>query len=360
MKRTRQKQKRTTKRTVLIALCVLLSIILAGLIAVTIYADHILGLINYRNPNSTMDSISQSEYEDFLKDNENNDPNYTGPTMDAGDVNWADDPEYLFGKGQDIINILLVGQDRRPGETRARSDSMILCTINKETKTITLTSFLRDLYVQIPGYADNRINVSYFLGGTSLLNQCIEKNFGIHIDGNIEIDFAGFQKVVDILGGVDVELTGAEASYLNRRGNWDVNNSSAGTWNLKEGINHLTGEQALAYSRIRNVGGTGDFGRTDRQKIVLNALFAGVRDMNLTQLNSLLTQILPLVSTDMTQKELIGLVFDIFPMLGSVKSLQTERIPADGAYKMTMINGMSVLLPDLEKSREILKEIMSE
>ena len=189
---------------------------------------------------------------------------------------------------------------------------------------------------------------------------CIEKNFGIHIDGNIEIDFAGFQKVVDILGGVDVELTGAEASYLNRRGNWDVNNSSAGTWSLKEGINHLTGEQALAYSRIRNVGGTGDFGRTDRQKIVLNALFAGVRDMNLTQLNSLLTQILPLVSTDMTQKELIGLVFDIFPMLGSVKSLQTERIPADGAYKMTMINGMSVLLPDLEKNREILKEIMSE
>ena len=360
MKRNRQKQKRTTKRTVLIVLCVLLSIILAGLIAVTIYADHILGLINYQNPNSTMDSISQSEYEDFLKDNENNDPNYTGPTMDAGDVNWADYPEYLFGKGQDIINILLVGQDRRPGETRARSDSMILCTINKATKTITLTSFLRDLYVQIPGYADNRINVSYFLGGTSLLDQCTEKNFGIHIDGNIEIDFAGFQKVVDILGGVDVELTGAEASYLNRRGNWDVNNSSAGTWNLKEGINHLTGEQALAYSRIRNVGGTGDFGRTDRQKIVLNALFAGVRDMNLTQLNSLLTQILPLVSTDMTQKELIGLVFDIFPMLGSVKSLQTERIPADGAYKMTMINGMSVLLPDLEKNREILKEIMSE
>ncbi len=360
MKRSGKKQKRSTKRTVLITLCVLLSIILVALIAATIYADHILGLINYQNSDSTMGTISQSEYEDFLKDNENGDPDYTGPTMDEDDVNWADDPEYLFGQGQDIINILLVGQDRRPGETRARSDSMILCTINKANKSITLTSFMRDLYVQIPGYSDNRINVSYFLGGTTLLNQCIEKNFGVHIDGNIEIDFSGFQKVVDILGGVDVELTEAEASYLNRRGNWDVNNSSAGTWHLKEGINHLTGEQALAYSRIRNVGGTGDFGRTDRQKVVLNALFSGVRSMNLKQMNSLMTQILPLVSTDMTQKELLGLMFDVFPMLSNIQSLQTERVPTDGAYKMTMIKGMSVLLPDLEKNRELLKEIMGE
>ena len=355
-----KKNKRTVKRTVLIVLCVVLSIILAALIAATIYAEHMLSLINYQDSNSTIGTISQSEYEEFLKENENENPNFTGPTMNEGDINWADDPEYLFGQSQDIINILLVGQDRRAGESRARSDSMILCTINKVNKTITLTSFMRDLYVQIPGYADNRINVSYFLGGTALLTQCIEKNFGIHIDGNIEIDFSGFQKVVDILGGVDVELTSAEAAYLNRRGNWDVNNSSAGTWHLTEGLNHLTGEQALAYSRIRNVGGTGDFGRTDRQKVVLNALFSGVRNMSLPQMNTLLTQILPLVSTDLSQKELLGLMFDIFPMLSNIQSLQTERVPADGAYQMTMIKGMSVLLPDLDKNRELLKEIMGE
>lgn len=357
---SQKKQKHTAKRTVLIVLCIVLSIILAALIAATIYAEHILNLINYQDTSSTLGTISQSEYEDFLKDNENGDPDFTGPTMDENDVNWADDPEYLFGQSQDVINILLVGQDRRAGETRARSDSMILCTINKANKSITLTSFMRDLYVQIPGYADNRINVSYFLGGTELLNQCIEKNFGVHIDGNIEIDFSGFQNVVDILGGVDVELTSAEAAYLNRRGNWDVNNSSAGTWHLKEGVNHLTGEQALAYSRVRNVGGTGDFGRTDRQKIVLNALFSGVRNMSLTQMNTLLTQILPLVTTDMTQKELLGLMFDIFPMLSEIQSLETKRVPADDAYQMTMIKGMSVLLPDLDKNRELLKEIMGE
>ena len=360
MKHNGQKKKRSAKRTVLIILCVVLSVILAALIAGAIYADHILGLINYQDPGNTLPTLSQSEYEDFLKDNENGDPDFTGPTMDAGDVNWADDPDYLFGQGHDIVNILLVGQDRRAGETRARSDSMILCTINKTAKTITLTSFMRDLYVQIPGYSDNRINVSYFLGGTTLLDQCIEKNFGVHIDGNVEVDFSGFQKVIDVLGGVDVELTSAEASYLNRRGNWDVNNSSAGTWSLTEGVNHLTGEQALAYSRIRNVGGTGDFGRTDRQKIVLNALFQKVRTMSLSQMNSLLNQILPLVSTDLEQKDLLGLVFEIFPLLSNIQELNTERVPADGAYQMTMINGMSVLLPDLEKNRQLLQSIMGE
>lgn len=359
MKDREKNKNHSKKRTVLIVLCVVLSIILAALLAITIYADHILGLIQYQNPETTMGTLSQSEIDDFLKENENTEVTFTGPTMDATDVNWADDPDYLFGQGQNIINILLVGQDRRKGESRARSDSMILCTINKAEKTITLTSFMRDLYVQIPGYQDNRINVSYFLGGTQLLDECIEKNFGVHIDGNVEIDFFGFQKAIDILGGVDVELTASEAAYLNRRGNWDLNNSSAGTWYLREGVNHLTGEQALAYSRIRNVG-NGDFGRTDRQKTVLNALFGGVRNMNLTQMNELMNQILPLVSTDMPQNELVGLLFDVFPMIGDIESLQTRRVPADGAYQMTMIRGMSVLLPDLDKNREMLKEIMSE
>lgn len=351
------KKKPLNKRKVLITLCVVLSIILAILIGVAVYAEYILGLINYRDPNETLSSLSESEYNQFLEDNEIDNPDFTGPNMNGSDVIWGEDANSI-GQGADIVNILLVGQDRRKGETRARSDSMILCTINRVENTITLTSFLRDLYVQIPGYRDNRINVSYFLGGTDLLNECIEKNFGVHIDGNVEVDFSGFQKIIDILGGVDIELSSAEAAYLNRRGNWDVNNSSAGTWSLKEGLNHLTGEQALAYSRIRQVGYTGDFGRTDRQKTVLNALFEKAKKMNLSQVNSLLTNILPLISTDLTNKEIVSYVMQVFPMLRKIDGLGTYRVPADGAYQMTMIDGMSVLLPNLEASREMLEEIM--
>lgn len=351
------KKKPLNKRTLLIILCVVLSVILAILIGVAVYAEYILGLINYRNPGDTRPSLSESELNQFLQDNEIDNPDFTGPTMSGADINWGDDANSI-GEGEEIINILLVGQDRRKGESRARSDSMILCTINRVDNTITLTSFLRDLYVQIPGYRDNRINVSYFLGGTELLNECIEKNFGVHIDGNVEVDFTGFQKIIDTLGGVDIELTSAEAAYLNRRGNWDVNNSSAGTWSLKEGLNHLTGEQALAYARIRQVGYTGDFGRTDRQKTVLNALFEKAKNMNVSQFNSLLTTLLPLVTTDMTNKEVVSYAMQVFPMISKIEDLGTYRVPADGAYQMTMIDGMSVLLPDLEASREMLEEIM--
>lgn len=358
MNEKNNKKKVLNKRAALIVLCIALAVILAVLIGIAVYAEYILGLINYRDPNETLSSLSESEYNQFLQDNELDNPNFTGPNINSGDIIWGEDADSI-GKNSDIINILLVGQDRRPGESRARSDSMILCTINRTNNTISLTSFLRDLYVQIPGYRDNRINVSYFLGGTDLLTKCIDKNFGVHIDGCVEVDFSGFQKIIDTLGGVDIELTSAEAAYLNRRGNWDVNNSTAGTWSLKEGLNHLTGEQALAYSRIRQVGYTGDFGRTDRQKTVLNALFEKAKNMNLRQFNSLVTTLLPLVSTDFTDKEILSYVMQIFPMLTKIDNLQTFRVPADNTYKMTTIDGMSVLLPDLEANREMLKEIMT-
>ena len=97
----------------------------------------------------------------------------------------------IGGSGSRIVNILLVGQDRLEGEGRTRSDSMILCTFNKRTRELTLTSFLRDLYVQIPGYGGNRINAAYAYGGMELLEQTLEQNFGVQVDGIVEVDFSG-------------------------------------------------------------------------------------------------------------------------------------------------------------------------
>ena len=98
--------------------------------------------------------------------------------------------------------------DRREREGRQRSDSMILCSINPDTKQISMISFLRDLYVQIPGgYSDNRLNAAYVFGGFPLLMDTLHTNFGVSIDGCFEVDFSGFQSVIDILGGVDIEMT---------------------------------------------------------------------------------------------------------------------------------------------------------
>lgn len=342
------------KKKSMIILCVVLAVVLALLVAGAIYMDSMLGLIGRSEGHETM---SSSEYEEFLKNQttETKPYDFSGLELDPDSIDWGSVANPLE-TGDGVVNILLIGQDRREGEgERARSDAMILCTINKNKNTLTMTSFMRDMYVQIPGYYDNRINVSYALGGMKLLNKCLETNFGIQVDGNIEVDFYGCMDAIDLLGGVEIELTQAEASYLNRKGNWEVTNEYG--WNLQEGKNLLTGSQAVAYSRIRYVG-NGDFGRTERQRKVLTALLEKCKNLNVVQMDSLFRKILPMVNTDMTNSEILGYVWAVFTMISDLQ-INNQRIPADGAYQDAWISEMSVLLPDLEANRKILAEIMA-
>ena len=126
-----------------------------------------------------------------------------------------------------IKSILLIGQDKREGESRQRSDSMILATLDKDQGTVSLTSFMRDLYVAIPGYSTTRINAAYAYGGMDLLDQTLEENFGVKIDGNVEVDFEVFQVLVDKVGGIDLELTQAEADYLRTRSECSLPSASS-------------------------------------------------------------------------------------------------------------------------------------
>ena len=342
-------KKKSALRVLLIILCVVESVVLAGLLAGTIILESWFSKIG-RDPYAG--GMSEEEY----MQSETNNPDIEGEKIDPDDIQWGN-PANQIGAGKNIINILLIGQDRRAGESRARSDSMILCTINKNTNTITMTSFMRDMYVQIPGYTDNRINASYAYGGMQLLDQCLNVNFGVVIDGNVEVDFSGFQEVIDLIGGIDIELTQAEASYLNRRGNWEVENN-AGQWSLKAGMNHLNGSQALAYSRIRAVG-NGDYGRTNRQRVVLMELIEQAKKLSLPQVNKLMNKILPLITTDMSNQEIVGFVTDLVPKLSGM-TVNTQQIPADGAHYGAMVREMAVLIPDLEKNREILAGIMAD
>jgi len=338
------------KRTFLVVLCVVLAVILAALIFVTAYVEKLLGGINRFDDNDT--TLSQEEIDNILNDDG---ATGTGPTMDEDDVDFGDGPSETIG-GEDIINILLIGQDRRKGQGRQRSDAMILCTINKKTGTLTMTSFLRDMYVEIPGYRNNKINTCYAVGGMELLDACLEKNFGIHVDANVEVDFEGFMELVDMVGGVKVELTSAEARYLNRRGNWDVEANK--NWSLKEGVNTLTGSQALAYSRIRELGM--DFERTDRQRKVLSALVEEVKDLNLLEINGLITKAVTLVTTDMTNKEIFAYAVDLFPLLSDLK-INTQRIPADGTYSFATIpNAGDSIVLDFDANRKLLVDTLTD
>lgn len=328
-------------RRLLAAVCILLALILLLGIFAAVYINSWLNKIpRATEPN---DTLSSSEIEALEMQTDPEDATFTGPTLDPADVTWATELNELMGNAADLINILLIGQDRREGQSRQRSDAMILCTVNVKEKTLTMTSFLRDLYVQIPGYQDTRLNHAYAYGGMPLLNQALELNFGVLVDGNVEVDFNSFQKVIDMVGGVDISLTQAEANYLNRYTNWA----------LVSGVNHLEGEKALEYSRIRYIGT--DFGRTNRQRTVLTALLNQSRDLSYDRLMDLLEEMLGLITTDMTNLEIMQYAATLIPLLKDLQ-IQTQYIPAEGTYRSAMIRGMYVLVPDLEANRKILKE----
>lgn len=337
------------KRTLMSALCVILALILTVMVAGTIYVESMFDRMGELN----RETLSSSEAEELLNQtDETIDPNITAPELDPSDVTMPTEPAEIIVSGENVINILLVGQDRREGQGRQRSDAMILCTVNKETKTITLTSFLRDMYVTIPGYYRQKMNAAYALGGFDTLNATLEHNFGIRADHCVEVDFSGFSSIIDVLGGVDVELTEKEANYLNRRGNWDTDQGEF-DWHLKKGVNTLNGQQALAYSRIRAL--DDDWGRTNRQRTVLTALVQKAKTMDLVQINSFINEVFPMIATDMTPSEITGYALELFPLLKDI-NIKTQTVPANGTWQYAKINGSAVITVNFEKNQKILRE----
>lgn len=329
----------------LIALCAVLALVLLAMIFVTSYANRLLNQINYIPLDTTLSSEVFASIEQELTETIPTD--YTGEVVDPTDVTQP--TETIFEgiiQHRDLVNILLVGQDRRPNEGRQRADTMIVVTINKRDHTITLTSFMRDLYVDIPGHRYNKMNAAYQLGGFGMLCETLLTNFGVTIDGCVEVDFDGFSSIVDLVGGVDIALSAAEAKDLNK---------SYGL-SLVEGVNHMDGGMALAYARNRNVGN--DFGRTERQRKVIMSIIEKSRNLSLSELTNLLNSALPMVSTTMTPREITNYLTELFPLLSGV-TIQNLRIPASGTYTDAMISGVGAsLVPDLDKNRELLWETL--
>jgi len=343
------------QKIALSVLCVTLSLVLIAMIFVTAYVNSILNRVaGSAGSMDTQGTMSHAQIESMLATQETEeieppDPSSTyatvGEDFTLPTLPPVTEPPF---QSDEVINILLIGQDRRPGEGRQRSDSMILCSVNTKNNTVTMTSFLRDLYVEIPGYWADRLNAAYQWGGMPCLDEALAVNFGVHVDANVEIDFDGFIKMIDILGGVDITLNQKEADYINAQNK---------SWTLKEGLNHLNADQALAYCRARKVDAKGDAGRAARQRTVISALIQKYKEQNILTIMSLVNEIIPLVKTDMTRDEIIFYAKAFFPML-STCTLQSQQIPASGTYQGVVIRGMQVKVPDLVKNREILRNIL--
>ena len=332
-----EKKKHGARNAVIIIVCVLIALCGAGYYAAT----SVLGRMNRVNP----DEFDYVKPEDETFETTHPDAAAEGvEKRDADSVVW-DKVDALDGKH--VINILLIGQDRREGESRARSDTMILVSVNTERKSISLVSLMRDLYVQIPGYSDNRINAAYQWGGMELLDETVLENFGVEVDGNVEADFEQFETIIDILGGVDVEMSKGEAEYMKY-----VMESG----DVQEGENHLSGKQALDFARMRGL--DDDFHRTERQRRLLTRLAQKLQSASAQQLLDLVNEVLPHVSTDMSSTQMLGYAASAIQVYLSGAEIATGRIPAEGMYSDAEIRGMQVLVPNLEKCQSYLSELI--
>ena len=321
------KRKDSLSRKAMKLLCTLLGLVLVFLLGATLLFRSYLEQINYtpvKQDNGIQAVFSQLSFSD----------------SSSGRIG---------GANSGLTNILLIGQDAREGESQsqARSDSMILCTYNKNTRQLTMTSFLRDLYVPIPGHGSNRINAAYAYGGADLLKKTIDENFNIAIDGCMEVDFSHFSDIIDSMGGVEIELRQDEAEVINQQ---------TGSC-LTEGTHVLDGFQALTYSRIRSLDLDGDFSRTSRQRKVINALADSLRGSGIKELAPLISKILPMITTDLSRGQLLLYAVDILPHLSQM-DIRSQSIPAAGTFTDQTIDGMAVLEADMAAQRQYLQNTL--
>lgn len=341
-----ENKKKSFKRVVLISVCVALSLILVVLIFAAVFMDRLLGSIN-RVPNGH-ETLSSSELEELMQPEQTRGEDFTGPMFNEDEITMPSENAEVI-ESENIVNILLLGQDRRGGTKNSLTDVMMLCSINKETKTLTMTSFLRDLYLKIPGHRRNdKLNVAYPIGGFDMINAALEVNFGVKVDGNVEVDFSQFAKIIDLLGGVDIELTGAEAGNLNEQGFW-----------VKSGMNHLNGEEVLGYARIRAI--DSDFQRTNRQRNVITAVVNQFRNASLGQLTDTLTTALGMVTTNLTDAEIMKYAVELAPLLKDL-TIVSQHIPVEGTYYFGDVKDQNIVdcifIRDFETNRQLLADIL--
>ncbi len=261
-----------------------------------------------------------------------------------------------------VQSVLIIGTDGRTEDDRGRSDSMILVSMNKKTNKLYMTSFMRDCYVDIPGYGSNKLNAAYAFGGPELLMDTIESNFRVKIDDYILINFNTFASIIDAAGGVDIEVSDDEAEALNEILISEVNELMGDERESDllsgGGKKHLSGKQALSFSRIRKVGNS-DFERTSRQRRVMNELIKNARSGSFSFLRKFTKSALPSMVTNMSTGEMYKLSLRL-PFLLKYDTEQIQ-IPAENTYSGEDVYNddgtyQSVLRVDFEANQQIIND----
>lgn len=271
---------------------------------------------------------------------------------------------------ENVMNILLIGEDIRDTATndRGNTDVMMLISINKDNRTVTLTSLMRDMWVYMEEFnVSSKLNAAYWHGGAEYLADVIEDYFSITIDRTVKVNFRQFIDIVETVGGLDLEVSYTEAvamrapmdeqnkymknpkgtdyvdleqygkdewvNYINADGELRTTIQYESEEDTKLSL-HLNGNQSLAYARVR-YGCGDDYGRTMRQRIVIQEIVKKSKKLSLIQLDQLMNLVLPEVETDLEEGEIAGMLLNAFDYMSY--DIQQLRIPADGYYSSEII-----------------------
>ena len=278
--------------------------------------------------------------------------------IDKEDIGITEEvQEKLSQYSNSIINIALFGVDAVDGDV-GRSDSIMIATIDTVHKKLKLTSIMRDSYVTIDGHGNDKLNHAYAFGGPQLAIKTLNENFDLNIEDFASVNFETLPKIIDELGGIELEIDEDELEYVN--GYTAHHNSINGTNEPaleSAGLQHVSGTQALAYCRIRYTSG-GDYKRTERHREVLTEILKKIETMPVTSYPSLLSEILLMVNTSLDYNEILELGTEVLKLGDS--SLQLERFPRDEYCEGKMISGVYYLIFDKEVTVEQLHNYIFE
>ena len=260
-------------------------------------------------------------------------------------------------KDEAVFDLLLIGTDATTEEETGRSDAMVLLRLDAGAGEIRVVSFLRDLYVRIPGHGRNRLNAAYAFGGAELLLATLEENFGVTADAYAEVNFARLTKVIDRIGGVEAEVSETERRQLNgilRHYNRAIGVQEADGLLEATGLVNLTGKQALCYSRIRKI--DDDFQRTSRQREVLEAAFRKVAALDTWSMAVLALENLDAVKTNLSAWEVLRLL----PMAVRARNatFSAMTVPVEGAWQDKTVDGMQVLAVEESPTRAAIRTFL--
>ncbi len=339
------KEKRWLKITLIVSgsiVAFLLLILVAGLIFIHVQLNKI--------DRTEITGNAQLSDEDIYADEPTVDKEDSIDHIEEAHRQFEEIQKIEIAQSEDITNILLIGSDRRYLSDNGRSDSMIIVTLNQKTKKIHMTSLMRAMYVCIPRSDGNiwgMLNAAYSWGGPNLLVDTVELNFRVKIDHYVVVDIAVFQKAVDLVGGLELELTEKEAQHV-------MYDSGIKT---PVGKSLLNGAQVRAYCQIRAI--DNDFVRTNRQRTVLKKLIEKAAKSDIGTLLKLSDQIFPLVNTNLSNGEIISYVLTAFPLLSNPskgRMLPVENESGTSYTGIIYVGGREMYKVDFEANIKALHE----